>query len=653
MNLGMEWIRRWRYRDLLVLCLFVLAGITIYVNSLGNPFHYDDQHYIEDNRNIRTLENIPRFFTNPRTIAADPQKAGHYRPLVVTSYAINYAIGGLNPMGYHLVNLAFHAGSAFLVFLIVQSLSLHLYAALAAGLIFLVHPFNSEVVNYLTARSSVMSGFFYLMGFYCWVRFREQTSGNYRSAVFYMASIFAFALGMLSKEVVITLPIVLWLYDLYFGERRHTLLNWRKYIPYLPFILIVAIPYLIMRTSSFGGVLTHFRRGIGTQIFTELPVLVKYWKLFILPTGLNIDHYVETYRTFFTLPVTGSAIVLILLIAVALLSCRSKAKEWKMISFFTIWFFVVMLPTTLIPLNAILQENRGYLAVVTFSVFAGIMLSKLEIPSSKGRLPLAAIIILLLIYGSATVYRNSIWKDGLTLWGDAARKSPGSPRAYSNLGTALARSGENDMAARSFIRALELANPESGVDPLNIHYNLGSVYQQMGRPELAVREYRVVTELNPDDPRPYYNLGVIYQQRHEPAAAIEAYKKVLERNPSDFRTYHNLGLLYQNRRDFVLAVESYKNAIRLNPDYEKSRFNLGVIYEMGGDSESARDAYIATLKLNPDYLPAYYNLGMIYEKEGNLDMAINVYKEAAKRSPVNQTFSGRIKSLEVERDKRR
>jgi len=98
--------------------------------------------------------------------------------------------------------------------------------------------------------------------------------------------------------------------------------------------------------------------------------------------------------------------------------------------------------------------------------------------------------------------------------------------------------------------------------------------------------------------------------------------------------------------DLILAAGSYKNALRLNPDYEKSRFNLGVIYEMEGDLESAREAYIATLKLNPDYLLAYYSLGMLYEREDKLEMAINVYKDAAKRSPVNQTFSGRIKSLE-------
>lgn len=654
----MEWLWDRRRRNLLVFCIFVLAGITVYWNSLGNPFHYDDQLYVEDNRNIRTLRNIPEFFTRPRTIAADPSRAGHYRPLVTTSYAVNYAIGGLDPAGYHAVNLAFHAGSAFLVFLIVHAMSAGAvpsaaFSAMAAGLIFLVHPFNSEVVNYITARSSVMSGFFYLLGFYWWVRFRG--SG---AVIPYIASILAFLGGMLSKEVVITLPVMFWVYDLVFHERwrsksgtphsmLRTLFDLRRYLPCLPFVVIVAVPYLVIRASAFHGVLTHFRRGAGTQLYTELPVLVKFLKLFILPAGLNIDHHAEIYKTFFVWPVAASAIALMLLIAAAVLSLRSAAGEWKMVSFFVLWFFVVMLPTTIIPLNAILQENRGYLAAVAFAVFAGVILGRLEIPSfDKGRLPVAALVILLAVYGVGTVYRNSVWKDGKTLWGDAVRKSPVSPRAYVNLGTAYARSGESDPAIRNFLRALELANPESGVDPLNIHYNLGSAYQQAGMFDMAVREYNVVIRINPGDPRPFYNLGIIYQKRNEETAALEAYQKVIERDPSDFRSYHNLGLLFQQRGDLAQAAAFYNKALGLNPDYEKSRFNLGAVYEAGGDSESAREAYISVIKRNPDYLLAYFSLGMLYEKEGRLNMAIGVYKDAAARFPENHDLRGRMESLE-------
>ncbi|MCC6544410.1 MAG: tetratricopeptide repeat protein [Nitrospirae bacterium] len=687
MNRLVKWTGRWWFRDIVILCLFLVIGSAIYKNSIGNPFHYDDQLYIEDNFNIRTLKNIPLFFTHPKTIASNPNKAGHYRPLVVMSHAVDYALGGLNPVSYHLTSLAFHVGSALLIFLILNTMlcrgdqtpsnnslpdrqnrsrqsdskvssnlsrvsndSKWCFAALAAGLIFLVHPFNSEVVNYLTARSSVMSGFFYLLGFYFWVKYRSE-----KRSYFYIFSLLAFIAGMLSKEVAITLPVMLWLYDLYgFGQESTSrsvtgsahVLNWRTCILYLPFVLIVLIPYLIMRLFSFGSFLPHFRAGVTTQIFTELPVLVKYLRLFILPVGLNVDHYAVTYKTFFAGPVMFSAVILILYIITAAFLYRSKALYWRLASFFMIWFFIVLIPTTLFPLNAIFQENRGYLAIVTFAVLAGIILGKIKVTSLPGYLPTAIISILLLIYSIGTVHRNSVWKDGLSLWSDAAAKSPGSARAYSNLGTAYARSGDNEKAVSSFLRALELATPESGIDPLSVHYNLGSVYQQIGRPDLAVSEYMIVTRLDPLDSRPYYNLGVIYQQRGDLPAAIDSYKKVLEKNPADFKSYHNLGLIYQKKGDLVPAAGFYKKVLNINPGYERSRFNLGAIYEMEGNLDAARGEYITVLKLNPEYIQAYYSLGKIYEKEGKMELAVKAYKEAARRNPADTALSGYIRSLE-------
>ncbi|HKZ18432.1 MAG TPA: hypothetical protein VJ161_13305, partial [Geobacteraceae bacterium] len=117
MKMECGWIKKWSDSALMIMGLFILLGTGIYWNSFSNPFQYDDQTYVELNENIRTLKNIPEFFVNPRMLAANPYEAGHYRPLVVSSYAVNYAIGGLSPFGYHIGNLAFHVGSAFLVFL--------------------------------------------------------------------------------------------------------------------------------------------------------------------------------------------------------------------------------------------------------------------------------------------------------------------------------------------------------------------------------------------------------------------------------------------------------------------------------------------------------------------------------------------------------
>src|SRR3989304_10499822 len=149
-----------------LILLIVLTGI-VYLNSLNNGFHFDDYHHIVKNKHIRSLSNIPRFFIDMNTFSFSDESSSHYRPLVLVSHAVNYSIGRLNPAGYHIMSLTFHIGTAFLLYLILKTMLGGGFIPLASALIFAVHPFNSEVVNYITARSSVMSGFFYLLSFYC------------------------------------------------------------------------------------------------------------------------------------------------------------------------------------------------------------------------------------------------------------------------------------------------------------------------------------------------------------------------------------------------------------------------------------------------------------------------------------------------------
>src|SRR3990170_5118069 len=186
-----------RYSNRVTVCItflsFVLMGGLLYYNALHNPFHYDDAHHITMNPSIRDLSGSFSLFSDPSTFSNERMEKGSpYRPLLMLTYALNFRVNGLNPAGYHVVNLAFHVGAAFLVFLIVKAILTPAYfTALSAGIIFLVHPFNSEIVNYISTRSSVMSGFFYLLAFYCWVKFRGHSP---LTSYFYLASLLVFIL---------------------------------------------------------------------------------------------------------------------------------------------------------------------------------------------------------------------------------------------------------------------------------------------------------------------------------------------------------------------------------------------------------------------------------------------------------------------------
>ncbi|MBI5192677.1 MAG: tetratricopeptide repeat protein [Nitrospirae bacterium] len=657
-------MKDWLDKRYVIFIIFLLIGILTYWNSFGNSFHYDDEMVIVYNRNVTSLKNIPYFFINPKMMFSDLMPGGHYRPLVLTSYAVSYAFTQLNPVAYHLFNFFFHVGSAFLIFLIVKAmlgsiqqsddahrdknvppidsrvfltptfvdsrgfLTPMFVASMASGLIFLVHPFNSEAVNYVTALSSVMSGFFYLLAFYCWVLFRSQKQevrskiGEDRqgfsnflplASCFYIASLLAFIAGMLSKEVVITLIVVLWLYDMY-GFRSVSskqsavsneqladktayrspltadyLLNWRTYIPYIPFVLLVAVPYLLIRLFSLGKVLDHFQRDIWTQLFTELPVLVKHWQMFFIPVDLTPLHLVEIYRTYWSFPVLLSTVIITAYLIIAFILSRVQRRTLRIISFFMFWFFIVLLPTTIIPLNDIFQENRGYLAMVSFAVLAGVVIGELGRIKIKW-VSMAVLVGLIIFYAGCTVQRNKVWKSEMALWTDALKKSPRSPAVYTALAVEYKRARKFNMAIDASNKAILLG----GNDNFFIHDNLGRIYSMQEKYDLAIKEFEQAVKLYP-------------------------YK-------SD--THNELGHAYFIMGKIELAEKELKEAIKYDPKFSRPYYNLGILSRRGGKSSEAINYFKTVISLNPAHSKSWFNLGSLMEEMGNKDEALRYYNRA-------------------------
>ena len=197
------------------IALFVLI---IYATSLDNPFQYDDAHSIVDNPHIRSLANIPSFFTDP-TMFSEDAASSMYRPLVLVSYGLNHALGGYEPAGYHLVNLLVHVVNLLLVYVLVRLLGRSSIQALVAAAIFGVHPINSEAVNYVSSRSESISALFFLGALVAYIHGsrRETTSGGWQ-----VLSLLAYTGALLSKSVAITLPVILGCYELAFRRQQTT-----------------------------------------------------------------------------------------------------------------------------------------------------------------------------------------------------------------------------------------------------------------------------------------------------------------------------------------------------------------------------------------------------------------------------------------------
>ena len=647
---------------IIVFVFFALLGVGVYHNSLQNDFHYDDHHHITLNPNIKNPGNIPLFFTDQKMFSFLPGRFLHYRPMVLVSYSANYYFGKLNPTGYHMINLIFHVGSAFIIFLIVHAMigggSTSFFIPLASGLLFLTTPFNSEVVNYITARSSVMSAFFYLLAFYLWVRYRAEKIEDRSKTNFlplpsylYLGSLFAFLLGMLSKEVVITLPIVLWLYDLYFIHPRRTphsvlrtFLNWRTYLPYLPFVFTGIFTGLVLRIAFFGA---FNPSGVKQKMFffsfiTQVKVMGKYVFTMLVPVQLSSQHYIQdTLNVYFFL----SVILILSLLVSSYILWRYCSSLGKIASFFIGWFFVVLLPTSVISLNKPYQENRGYLAAVGIIVLLAICLGWLRdrcgASGVVGKfIGYPVIGFLLILYSAGTITRNPVWLNNLTLWSDVLNKYPQSPDAHGAIGDHFMMRGDLGRAEAEYQAELKINSRSS--EALT---GLGIVYFKWKESDTAKELFHKALESEPDEIAAHYYLAKIYSERADLSSASRHLFSMIAASPKNLRAFEMLVETYAKMAKLDDAYELLNRAVAEEPDNPAVHRGLGLIHMYRGQWSYAQKAFEKVLSFLPYDQATLIDLGYIYSRLGLLDLSEKKFMQVLSIDPYEPKASQALANI--------
>lgn len=584
-----------------VLLIFMVVGLCLYLTALDNGFVFDDHHQITENSFIRELGNIPAFFVERTGYSREPNAAGHYRPLLLSTFTINYAIGGLNPVGYHLVNLAFHIGSAFLVFLIVKRMLTSFIPGLIAGMLMLFHPFNSEVVNYVTARSSVMATFFYLLSFYAYIRCRpyshETTSKEriVKERWWIYLSWGAFVLGILTKEILITLPVILILYEWVFisrSDRPWGRLIWRM-VPFMG----TSLSYLVARKLVIGIVAPPTIPGNLVQyMLIQTKALATTWQMLLFPVNLGLIHEFAEPGSLLEWTVLGSLLLLVGLLGVMVWSLRSSRRDLQVIGFALAWYYITLLPTTLVPLNVVLQENRGYIAGIAFNILAGLLFIRMK-GWQQGRIKRVAwggLGVVLLVYGIGVIERNRDWDSEINLWQDAVRKAPSSFHTHHGLGMAYQHLGWLEAAEVELRTAVNL----NGKLPA-LHSDLGGIYMYMKREDLAEKEYREAVRLSPQFDQVHTNLGLLYRKRGELALARKELETALGIYPYSEIALYNLCLIYQQQGLPGKALELLTLVLDKNPNLPRIQMLAGRLYEEQGDTVAARRAFDQAIRLTP------------------------------------------------------
>jgi tetratricopeptide (TPR) repeat protein len=626
----------------LLLVALLLAGAlwAVYGGAVGAPFVFDDGGSVNDNSSIKNLwplvgdEEHPGPLTPPKDIPTSG------RPLVNLSLALNYRFGQLNPAGYRLFNLVAHLLSALLLMAIVRRILLLDYfggrfdrasglLAFLVALLWALHPLQTETVVYITQRTELLVGFFYLAN-----------SKNGRTVWLVLATLACLA-GMACKEVMVTAPVVVLLFQRTFiSESFRSALrkSWPLYVGLaLGWALLLALNWKAPRSESAGF---HLNVAPYAWWFTQMKVLVLYLKLAVWPWPLAI-HYEMPYLTTLQLAWPWLAFFSFFVITIAVLLWRRSA-----IGFVGAWMLLILSPTLVVPIiTEVAAERRMYLplaaliALVVVGAFALAQRATAPAPTTVAKRkqpsprPLEWLVIgtaLILSIASAAIaaQRLSAYRDELTLWQDNVDHQPDDSLAYNNLGNAMLKLGRTKEAEQQYARALEL-------DPVysDAYANMAAAYAEEGRLKEAAELCRRALQIKPTFAEGHCNLGVDLARLGEFPEAIAEYHKALELKPDYFNAYYNLGNALLDAGRASEALEQYAHAIRLNPNDSQARYNFANALRQCGDLSGAIRQYQAALRIKPNSADVHNNLGNALLQAGQVQEAIDQYQSAIKLRP--------------------
>ncbi len=609
----------------ILLVIVILSSFAVYFNSLSNGFVYDDAWQVLKNRWMTDVKYIPEIFSsNVWGFRKDFSISNYYRPAMHIMYMAIYHIFGLNPWGFHLVSLFFHAANSVLVFLLAfrlldgpkkggetqplrdsQSgiLDSRSFAFLAA-LLFATHPIHTEAVDWAAGLPDLSFTFFYLLSFYLYMR-AEDRSVHFNA--FYFVSVASFFLATLCKEPALTLPLIIAAYDCARRpfEGRSTLPP-KRYIPFL----VVAGIYFILRFRALEGFISlrrHPELSEYQSFINVFPLFVQYLGKLFIPLNLNAFYVLHPVSSLFEPRAALSVIVAVLFGGLTYIALKKNRAVFVSLLFIA----VPLLPSLYIPVVGPNAFTERYLYLSSFGM---VLLFACLLDWAKAARPAAAAglvaiyIVLAGLYSWTTVGRNTVWKNDFTLFSDTAKKSPDADMPRYNLGLYLQNEGKWDGAIELYRKALDL-NPEY----IDARLNLGVALFRKGQIDDAIDQYQTVLKLRPEYADAHIDLGVALFRKGRTDQAIEHYQAALKLNPDSVDAHVNLGAALGEKGNIDQAIEHYQTALKLNPGSLDAHVNLGAAFGNKGWLDKAAEQFEIALQIDPTSANAQKNLARCRE----------------------------------------
>jgi protein O-mannosyl-transferase len=638
-----------RWTSMMICLLLALAVGMVFGQTVRYGFiNYDDDIYVYENPAVTRgldLDEIARMLTRGN----GPDE---YYPATGISHLLDWQIYGANAGGHHLTNVLLHAATAILLFLVLRQMTGAMWRSAFVAAVFAIHPLRVESVAWITERKDVLSGLFFMLTLWMWLRYvREQRSmaGGESSRQksfsifnpghwprdYYLALTF-FALGLMSKSTLVMLPFILLLLDYWPLNRLPCSGSPAPSSPVKiwPGLIQEKVPFLVLGCAA--SIATYLMQKdvvqkaqdatISWRIGNAIMAYADYIAHMIYPAHLALIYSHAAINLLFWR--IGFSALFLLLISVGVFIGRRK-YPYLLTGWF--WYLVMFLPVIDIIQAGDQARADRYTYLPQIGLYILITWLAAELCGSWRRPVLAFAAVIVLVVLSADAYlQTAYWKDSISLWNHTLVYTPESQAAHCNLGIELAARGELDSAVQQFNEAL-LLKPD---DTRSLN-NLGTTLSSQEKSDQAIDQFNHVLQLDPDNSVAINNLGVALFAQGKFNDAIQHYKRALQLNPAYANACYNLGNVLASRGSLEDAAQYYEQALQLNPALAEAHCNLGLVRARQGQLDEAVQHYEQALQIKPDYANALDDLGSALSAQGRADEALPYYEQALKLNPGN------------------
>ncbi|MGD0206656.1 MAG: tetratricopeptide repeat protein [Verrucomicrobiota bacterium] len=629
---------------LLAMVVFFIFGRTYWYGFVN----YDDNYYVYENPVVQkglTWEGLRWALTYGNI--------GHWHPLTWLSHMLDCQLYGLNPGGHHLTNILLHGAAAILLFLVLRRMTGFLWRSAFVAAVFAIHPLRVESVAWVAERKDVLSAFFFMLTIGAYVRYvqrrskvesresraqavpaldplarRSEAKMARPLTLDYCLVLLFFALGLLSKNMLVTMPFVLLLLDYWplnrlSGFSPPVLL--RRVAEKIPlFVLTVGscvATALVPEKVSAGNSLS-FALRMENAVVSYVTYL---WQM-IHPSGLacvypNPVNHLPFWQV-------AGALGLLLAISGAVWAFR-KTHPCFVVGW--LWYLGMMIPVIGIVQISYYAHADRYTYLPQIGLYLLLTWAAADLCAGwrhrrvvLGGLSTVILVALILCARAQTAY----WRNSESLWAHALTCTSGNYIAHNGLGYVLAAQGRTAEATVHYQKAIEI-NPHFA----EAHLNWGILLAGRGRTNEAIKHYQKALEINPDDAEADNNLGAVFLNQGRLDEAAEHCHRALEANPSFAEAHNNLGILLAKQGRTAGAIGQFQKALGIKPDYAEAHYNLANTFTAQERWAEAIGQFQKALGIKPDYAKAHYNLANIFTAQGRWDEAIEHYQRALKQMP--------------------